>query len=155
MKLVKIHFNVVPFSSIPVCKMLQFWVKVTDSDNPLYLEISHPEVNKNPYYVLSPEGIQKEVISSWTIWFTPCFGMVWNGLQLPSRTVLIELTLVGEISAGKFFAHVQHASCTSNCFLVWRFIKTLFGIIPYYISLYPIFSQCFKSEVYFTVWKNL
>ena len=108
----------VPLWSILVCKILQIWVKATDSDNPLYLEISHPEVNKNPYYVLSPEGIQKDVISLWTIWFTLCFGMVWNGLQLPSRIVPIEVNLVGENWAGKFFAHVQHASCASNRFLV-------------------------------------
>ena len=31
-----------------------------------FLESKHPEVTKNPYYVLSPEGSQKKGISSWT-----------------------------------------------------------------------------------------
>ena len=66
-KIVKTYFHVAPFD--PFCSV-KFWAKATDLDSPSYfyiiLESRHPEVNKNPFYILSPEGEPKKVISSWT-----------------------------------------------------------------------------------------
>ena len=46
--------------SILVCKISQFWAKAINSvKHHTFLETSHPEVIKNPYYVLFPEWSQK------------------------------------------------------------------------------------------------
>ena len=57
--MVKIHFHVILFWSILVCKIPQFWAKATDwIAHHTFLESRHPKVTKNPYYVLSPKGSQ-------------------------------------------------------------------------------------------------
>ena len=57
----------VPLWFILVCKIPQFWAKATDSDSSSYFSRSrHTEVTENSYYVLSPKGEPKKVISSWT-----------------------------------------------------------------------------------------
>ena len=51
-----------PFWSILVCKILQFFANATNLDNHhTFIESKHPEVAKNPCYVLSPEESQKTV----------------------------------------------------------------------------------------------
>ena len=40
---------------------VKYWAKATNSDNPSYfLESRHPKVIKNPYYLLPPEGCQRD-----------------------------------------------------------------------------------------------
>ena len=46
---------------VPFWSVKQFWAKATDSDSRHILECINPEVTKNPYYVLSPEGSLKKV----------------------------------------------------------------------------------------------
>ena len=56
------HFHAAALWPILVCKIPSFRQKLqirTVHHN--FLEIIHPEVTKNPYYVLSPEGSQKKV----------------------------------------------------------------------------------------------
>ena len=49
-----------PFRSILVCKTPQFLANATNLDNHhTFIESKHPEVAKNPCYVLSPEKSQK------------------------------------------------------------------------------------------------
>ena len=52
-----------PLWSILVCKKHQFWAKATiiRTAHHTFLKTRHPEVNKNPYYILSPEGSQKKL----------------------------------------------------------------------------------------------
>ena len=38
------------------------------TDHHTFLESRHPEVTKNPFYVLSPMGAKNGISSSWTIW---------------------------------------------------------------------------------------
>ena len=62
LKMVKIYFYMVsPFGLFWFVKHLNFG-KSYQIDSPSYfLESRHPEVTKNPYYVLSPKGRQKKV----------------------------------------------------------------------------------------------
>ena len=50
-----------------ICKITQFWAKATNTVHHTFLERRHPEVTKEPYYVLSPEGSQQKGTSSWAI----------------------------------------------------------------------------------------
>ena len=60
--MVETYFHVVVLWSILVYKISQFWQKATDPDSPrASLERRHPDVTKNPSYVLSPKGSQKKV----------------------------------------------------------------------------------------------
>ena len=62
-----IHFYVVPFGQLQSTKYPNFEQKLlTWIAHHTFLESRHPEVTKNSYYVLSPEGSQKKGISSWT-----------------------------------------------------------------------------------------
>ena len=49
-----------PFRSFWSVKFLNFDQKLPISTAYHTIEIRHPEVNKNPYYVLSPKGSQKK-----------------------------------------------------------------------------------------------
>ena len=56
-----------PFGSLWSVKYLNFWEKlVIRLVHHTLLESRHPEVTKNPYYALFPEGSQKS-ISLWPI----------------------------------------------------------------------------------------
>ena len=53
----------------------QVWAKATDSDH-TFLESRDPEVTKNPYYVLPPEGSKKgyQLMDYWYLnncWYLP------------------------------------------------------------------------------------
>ena len=50
-----------------ICKIPQFWAKATNTAHNTFLERRHPEVTKEPYYVLSSEGSQQNDNSSRTI----------------------------------------------------------------------------------------
>ena len=50
-----------------IYKIPQFWAKATNTAHHTFLERRHPEVTKEPYYVLSPEGSQQNDNSSRTI----------------------------------------------------------------------------------------
>ena len=51
-----------PYWSILVCKIPQFWARLPiQTMHHTFLESRHPEVTKNPYYVLSREWSQKKV----------------------------------------------------------------------------------------------
>ena len=55
------HFG--PFWSV---KYISFGQKLQiQTAHHTFLESRHPEVNKNPYYILPPKGVKK-VISPWT-----------------------------------------------------------------------------------------
>ena len=60
MKIVKVYFHAIPFGSFRSVKSLNFEPKLpiwTAHHN--FLESKHPEVTKNPHYVLLPLGSQK------------------------------------------------------------------------------------------------
>ena len=70
--MLKIYFHVITHWSILVYKIPQFWAKAANpKSHDTFLERRHPEVTKNPNYVLSPRGSQRS--SSWTINITPYF----------------------------------------------------------------------------------
>ena len=60
--MVKIHFHVVTFGLLWSVKYLNFGQKLPiRTVHDTFLESRHPEVTKNPYYVLSPKGTRKKV----------------------------------------------------------------------------------------------
>ena len=64
LKIVKIRFDVVPAPLGPFwyVKYLNFWQKLPIRIiHHTFLESKHPEITKNPYYVLSPSWSQKTV----------------------------------------------------------------------------------------------
>ena len=71
-----------PFSpndlwSILVCKIPHFGQKLPiRTAHQFFLESRHPEVIKNPYYVLSPKRSQKKGLSSLTINITKAFDLI-------------------------------------------------------------------------------
>ena len=61
-----------PFGLFWSIKYLNFGQKLPiPTAHDTFLERRHPEVTKNPNYVLSPKGTQKS--SAWTINITPYF----------------------------------------------------------------------------------
>ena len=65
LKLVKFHFHVVPpslFGPFWSVKYLNFGQKLPIwTVHHTFLESRHPEVTKNPYYILSPKGSSRKV----------------------------------------------------------------------------------------------
>ena len=56
--------------SIRVCKLPQFWEKIPIlTTHHTFLESRHPEVTKNPYYVLFPKGAKKKVSAHGLIFY--------------------------------------------------------------------------------------
>ena len=66
LKMIKIHFMCSLFGPFWSVKCLNFGVKLPiQTSNHTFLESRHPEVSKDTYFVLLPEGSQG--INSWTI----------------------------------------------------------------------------------------
>ena len=87
-----------PYWSILVCKIPQFWARLPiQTMHHTFLESRHPEVTKNPYYVLSREWSQKKVsahglkvigvsdVLTWVACYYYCYCYYWNTDNLEKK----------------------------------------------------------------------
>ena len=91
MKIAKIHFLVVPpFGLFCSVKYLNFEQKLLiQTAHHIFLENRHPEVTKNPNYVLSPKGSKKKVSANGLITVCRAVYILYFKINTPSPHFLL------------------------------------------------------------------